>query len=137
MYLSYQNIFCLLFLVSTLLQTILFQKLFKNTYPSFLATRLIIKAKSKEIQKNTSLIFNSNLLKDLLNNRDNINVIFFSLKSVFKRILFSFFLLSLKYSERFLLSLLPGKNCGSVNLKLRNFGACSVLSTASSVLKFC
>ena len=38
-----------------------FQQMFKNTYPCFLITRLIVKTQGKEIYKNnTSLIFKSN-----------------------------------------------------------------------------
>ena len=58
-------IFCSTFLVSVLLlQTILLQQIFENTYLCFLTPRLIIKTQSKEIYKNNtsfiSLIFSMN-----------------------------------------------------------------------------
>ena len=39
-----------------------------------------------------------------------------------------FFFALLKYSERFSLLLLPGKSYGNFKPKLKNFGACPILS---------
>ena len=86
-----------------------------------MSTRLIIKAQLKEIWKNTSFFLS--LICVRVNMRGNISWdVIFSLKfSIFLKVIVLIFLLSLKFSEQFLLLLPPGLNFGDNKLLLPKY----------------
>ena len=119
-YLPAWNTFSLIISCFHINLTVLFQKMFENTYSCYMSTRLIIKAQLKEIWKNTFFL---SLIFVRMNIRGNISWdVIFSLKfSIFLKVIVLIFLLSLKFSEQFLLLLPPGLNFGDNKLLLPKY----------------